>query len=56
MIARVWRQGQKSNRVFVHRIMADNTLDKTVARVLLNKARTANAFSDAMKEVRNETS
>jgi SNF2 family DNA or RNA helicase len=54
MVARVWRQGQKSNRVFVHRIMADRTLDKTVAKVLLNKERTANAFSEAMKGVRND--
>jgi SNF2 family DNA or RNA helicase len=31
---RVWRQGQKNNRVFVHRILAEKTLDQKVARVL----------------------
>ena len=51
-IARVWRQGQKSDRVFVHRILADKTLDKTVSRTLLNKERTADAFSQAMKLLR----
>ena len=56
MIARVWRQGQPSNRVFVHRILADRTLDKTVSRTLLNKEKTAKDFSDAIKGVRNETS
>ena len=54
MIARVWRQGQPSNRVFVHRILADKTLDKTVSRTLLNKEKTAKDFSDAIKGVRNE--
>jgi SNF2 family DNA or RNA helicase len=54
MICRVWRQGQPSNRVFVHRIMADKTLDRTVTRTLLNKERTATAFSDAIKGMRND--
>jgi SNF2 family DNA or RNA helicase len=52
-IARVWRQGQPSNRVIVHRILADKTLDKTVSRTLLSKERTANLFSLAMKEYRD---
>jgi SNF2 family DNA or RNA helicase len=46
---RVWRQGQPSNRVFVHRILADNTLDKTVSRTLLAKERTQNNFLDAIR-------
>jgi SNF2 family DNA or RNA helicase len=54
MIARIWRQGQPSNRVFLHRILADKTLDKTVARVLLQKDRTATLFSNAMKEIRRD--
>lgn len=54
MIARIWRQGQPSNRVFVHRIMADKTLDKTVSRALLNKERTSDAFSNAIKGMRND--
>jgi hypothetical protein len=53
MIARIWRQGQPSNRVFVHRIIADKTLDKVVTRTLLGKERTAEGFSNAMKEYRS---
>jgi len=34
---RVWRQGNPSNRVFVHRILAKKTLDQRVARVLMSK-------------------
>lgn len=41
---RVWRQGQPNNRVFVHRILADKTLDKTVARTLYGKDATQAAF------------
>jgi SNF2 family DNA or RNA helicase len=51
---RVWRQGQKSNRVFLHRIMADKTLDKTVARALLDKRNVSDSFKNAMKEVRDD--
>ena len=47
---RVWRQGQSSNRVFVHRILADKTLDKQVARALLSKAATQAALLNAIKE------
>jgi SNF2 family DNA or RNA helicase len=47
---RVWRQGQLSNRVFVHRILADKTLDKSVARTLLNKEVTQSAFLNSLKE------
>jgi len=48
---RVWRQGQKSNRVIVHRILADRTLDAKVARVLQGKAVTQEIFLKAIKEV-----
>ena len=47
---RVWRQGQSANRVFVHRILADKTLDKQVARALLDKAYTQAALLNAIKE------
>jgi SNF2 family DNA or RNA helicase len=47
---RVWRQGQGNNRVFVHRILADKTLDKQVAKVLLNKEATQSDFLNAIKE------
>jgi SNF2 family DNA or RNA helicase len=46
---RVWRQGQPNNRVFVHRILADRTLDKTVARALRNKDATQKEFLDAIR-------
>jgi SNF2 family DNA or RNA helicase len=46
---RIWRQGQKSERVIVHRILADKTLDQTVARTLLGKDATQQAFLEAIK-------
>ena len=46
---RVWRQGQPSNRVIVHRILADKTLDKVVAKVLLGKEKTQNNFLNAIR-------
>jgi len=46
---RVWRQGQPSNRVIVHRILADKTLDKVVARVLLGKEKVQTNFLDAIR-------
>jgi SNF2 family DNA or RNA helicase len=50
---RVWRQGNKSTRVFVHRILADKTLDKTVAKTLLAKERTQNNFLEAIRSEYN---
>jgi SNF2 family DNA or RNA helicase len=47
---RVWRQGQSSNRVFVHRILADKTLDRVVAKTLLNKETTQSNFLNAIKD------
>jgi SNF2 family DNA or RNA helicase len=46
---RVWRQGQPSNRVIVHRILADKTLDKTVAKTLLAKHVTQKTLLDAIR-------
>ena len=46
---RVWRQGQPSNRVFVHRILADKTLDRTVARTLYHKDATQQHFLNAIR-------
>jgi SNF2 family DNA or RNA helicase len=46
---RVWRQGQPSGHVIVHRILADKTLDKTVSRTLLAKEREQNSFMDAIR-------
>jgi hypothetical protein len=52
---RVWRQGQPSNRVFVHRILADKTLDKVVVKTLLYKDRTQLDFLRAIRETAKET-
>jgi len=49
---RVWRQGQPNNRVFVHRILADRTLDQQVAKTLLNKAATQQDFLNSIKELK----
>lgn len=46
---RVWRQGNTSNRVFVHRIIADKTLDRVVARTLLAKEGTTKDFLNALR-------
>jgi SNF2 family DNA or RNA helicase len=51
---RIWRQGQPSNRVFVHRILADKTLDKVVAKTLLDKAATQQSFLNAIKDYANK--
>ena len=48
-IARVWRQGQEKGRVFVHRIMAEDTLDGTVAKTLLRKEGTQERLIQAIK-------
>jgi SNF2 family DNA or RNA helicase len=47
---RVWRQGQSSNRVFVHRILAEKTLDQRVARVLRDKATNQSELLHSLKE------
>jgi len=46
---RVWRQGQPSNRVFVHRILADRTMDVQVAKALLDKEATQTDFLNAIR-------
>lgn len=51
---RVWRQGQPSNRVFVHRIIAKDTLDEYVAKVLAKKEVVQNELNEALKGYRNE--
>jgi SNF2 family DNA or RNA helicase len=50
IIRRVYRQGNKSDRVIVHRILADRTLDKIVAKVLLNKENVQEEFLKAIQE------
>jgi SNF2 family DNA or RNA helicase len=47
--ARVWRQGNPHERVFVHTLVAEDTLDETVATVLREKDATQKSLLDAMK-------
>lgn len=49
LIQRLWRQGQK-NRVFVHHILARNTVDEVILNVLKKKDKTQQDFLDAMEE------
>jgi SNF2 family DNA or RNA helicase len=48
-IRRVWRQGQKANRVVVHRILARKTVDEVVSVALRGKQRTQDSLMDALK-------
>jgi SNF2 family DNA or RNA helicase len=49
-IARVWRQGQKSSHVFVHYIVARDTVDEAILKALKTKKRKQDALLDALKE------
>lgn len=47
-IRRVWRQGQKSARVFVHRIVAEDTVDEDMLAALRSKEKGQRALLDAL--------
>lgn len=51
-IKRVRRQGNKAKRVFVHHLIAKDTVDEVVFHVQRDKSRTQTALLDALKEVR----
>ena len=51
-IGRIRRQGQKNRRVFVHHILAKNTVDETIFWTLTSKNRTQRALLDALKNTR----
>lgn len=51
-IARVYRQGQKAEHVFVYHIVASGTLDEKVLRVLTSKDRTQQGLLSALCEHR----
>lgn len=53
-IRRVLRQGNKSKRVFVHHIMANNTIDDAILGSIKAKKRGQNALFDALKRLRKE--
>lgn len=50
-IRRVLRQGNKSKRVFVHHILAENTIDEVILDTLKQKRRTQNALFKALKSM-----
>lgn len=52
-IDRVWRQGQKSPYVTVHRIIARDTVDERVLKVLGDKEATQTAFLTLLKDMRH---
>lgn len=47
--ARLWRQGQKSETVVIHHIIAENTIDERIMNALRKKDRTQSALIDAVK-------
>jgi len=49
LIRRVWRQGNKNERVMVHRILARKTVDEDVIKALAAKKRGQGALFDALK-------
>jgi len=53
-IARVYRQGQKSDHVFVYHIVASGTLDEKVLRVLTSKDKTQQGLLSALHKHREE--
>ncbi|HKL58453.1 MAG TPA: DEAD/DEAH box helicase [Sphaerochaeta sp.] len=48
-VARLWRQGQKSETVVVQHIIAAGTVDERVMKVLSGKAQTQDALIEAVK-------
>jgi SNF2 family DNA or RNA helicase len=48
-VARLWRQGQKSQTVVVQHIITDKTIDERIMKVLSGKAQTQDALLEAVK-------
>lgn len=53
-IRRVWRQGNTHDRVFVHTIVARDTIEERVTQVLTGKDRSQRALLDALKRPTTE--
>jgi SNF2 family DNA or RNA helicase len=53
-IARVYRQGQRSDHVYVYHIVARGTKDEDVLRVLTRKDRNQQSLLTALKEARKD--
>lgn len=47
--ARLWRQGQTSQTVVIHHIIAENTIDENIMKALRTKDKTQSALIDAVK-------
>ena len=47
--ARVLRQGNKNKRVFIHRIIAANTVDEAVVKAVATKTRVQDALLASLK-------
>jgi SNF2 family DNA or RNA helicase len=52
--ARVWRQGQQSDRVTIHHITAEGTIEDRVHQVLANKARTQKDLLNAIAKLNQD--
>lgn len=52
LIRRVWRQGSKARRVFVHRLLAKDTTDEAVVAALARKGKVEQSFFDALQSAR----
>jgi SNF2 family DNA or RNA helicase len=52
-IRRVRRHGNRSKKVFVHHILAKDTIDEVMLRVLKSKKRGQNALFEALKKLRS---
>lgn len=50
-IGRVWRQGNKHSKVFVHYLLAADTIDSAIYEALRSKSRGQNALFDALKKL-----
>ncbi len=51
-VRRVWRQGNKSSHVFVHRIVARDTVDEAILRGLRRKGTVQTRLLDALRDYR----
>ena len=48
-VARLWRQGQKSETVVVHHLITEGTIDERIMKVLSGKAASQDALIEAVK-------
>jgi SNF2 family DNA or RNA helicase len=48
--ARLWRQGQTAERVMIYHLLAQKTIDRTVARALSGKARVQEQLLESLRE------